>query len=195
MKRSTDHILVTHVGSLVRPMSIRNILWARDHGQPYDEAAYEKILREEVASVVRKQADVGVDVVSDGEYGKAGWIRYVSERLGGFVHREIRPGDREQNPVYVIREAQKFPDFYAAYTPIQYYDWLPPGQSNTALKADPEDQRKNLLVWECVAPISYKGASCHPPGHRQLQVSAQWCASGGRVHARRRADECARALA
>ena len=92
MKRSTDRILVTHVGSLVRPMSIRNILWARDHGQPYDETAYEKTLREEVAGVVRKQADVGVDIVSDGEYGKAGWIRYVSERLGGFVHREIRAG-------------------------------------------------------------------------------------------------------
>ena len=88
-------------------MSIRNILSARDHGQPYDEAAYEKTLREEVAGVVRKQADVGVDIVSDGEYGKAGWIRYVSERLGGFVHREIRPGDREQNPVYMIREARE----------------------------------------------------------------------------------------
>ena len=57
MKRSTDRTLVTHVGSLVRPMSIRNILWARDHGEPYDEAAYEKTLREEVAGVVRKQAD------------------------------------------------------------------------------------------------------------------------------------------
>ena len=39
MQRSTDRILVTHVGSLVRPMSIRSTLWARDHGQPYDEAA------------------------------------------------------------------------------------------------------------------------------------------------------------
>ena len=137
MNRSTDRILVTHVGSLVRPMSIRNILSARDYGQPYDEAAYEKTLREEVAGVVRKQANVGVDVVSDGEYGKAGWIRYVAERLGGFVHREIRPGDHEHNPIYLIREAQKFPEFYAAYTPIQYYDWLPPEQSKTPLKADP----------------------------------------------------------
>jgi len=77
MQRSTDRILVTHVGSLVRPMSIRNILWARDHGQSYDEVAYTKTLRSEVADVVKKQADVGVDVVSDGEYGKAGWIRYV----------------------------------------------------------------------------------------------------------------------
>jgi 5-methyltetrahydropteroyltriglutamate--homocysteine methyltransferase len=64
MQRSTDRILVSHVGSLVRPMSIRDILSARDHGQPYDEAAYEKTLREEVAAVVRKQADVGVDVVT-----------------------------------------------------------------------------------------------------------------------------------
>ncbi len=127
MKRSTDRTLVTHVGSLVRPMSIRNILSARDHGEPYDEAAYEKTLQEEVAGVVRKQADTGIDIVSDGEYGKAGWIRYVSERLGGFVHRPFRAGDREQNPVYLIREAEKFPEFYEAYTPIQYYDWLPPG--------------------------------------------------------------------
>src|SRR5882724_10216749 len=149
MKRSSDRILVTHVGSLVRPMSIRNILSAREHGQPYDEVAYEKTLREEVAGVVRKQVDDGVDIVSDGEYGKAGWIRYVSERLGGFAHRAIRPGDREQNPVYIIREAQKFPEFYAAYTPIQYYDWLPPGQSKTSLKADSTALRQNLLVWEC----------------------------------------------
>jgi 5-methyltetrahydropteroyltriglutamate--homocysteine methyltransferase len=43
MKRSTDRILVTHVGSLVRPMSIRNILSAREHGQPYDEAVYKNV--------------------------------------------------------------------------------------------------------------------------------------------------------
>jgi methionine synthase II (cobalamin-independent) len=79
---------------------------------------YERTLQEEVAGVVRKQADLGIDIVSDGEYGKAGWIRYVAERLGGFVHREIRPGDHEHNPIYVIREAQKFPEFYAAYTEI-----------------------------------------------------------------------------
>jgi 5-methyltetrahydropteroyltriglutamate--homocysteine methyltransferase len=157
MRRSTERILVTHVGSLVRPMSIRNVLSARDHGQPHDETAYEKILRDEVADVVRRQAEIGIDIVSDGEYGKSGWIRYVAERLDGFVHRDIRPDDHEHNPVYIIREAQKFPEFYAAYTPIQYYDWLPPGESKTELKADPAAQRRNLLVWECVAPIAYKG--------------------------------------
>src|SRR5690349_15128855 len=133
MQRSTDRILVTHVGSLVRPTSIRDILSAREHGEPYDEAEYQKTLRKEVAAVVRKQVETGIDIVSDGEYGKAGWIRYVSERLGGFDHRPFREGDREQNPVYFIREAERFREFYEAYTPIQYYDWLPPGESKTAL--------------------------------------------------------------
>jgi len=157
MKRSTDRMLTTHVGSLVRPESIRDIMAARDHGQPYDQAAYDRTLKDEVANVVRKQADVGIDIVSDGEYGKAGWIRYVAERLGGFVHREFRPGDHEATPNHLIREVAKFPEFYAAYHAIQYYDWLPPGQSKTPLKPGPGSAPEKPMVWECVGPISYKG--------------------------------------
>ena len=194
MNRSSDRILVTHVGSLVRPMSIRDILSARDHGQPYDEAVYEKTLREEVAGVVREQAKVGVDIVSDGEFGKAGWIRYVAERLGGFVHRAIRPGDHEHNPVHIIREAQKFPEFYAAYTPIQFYDWLPPGQSKTPLK-DPEAQRRNAMVWECVAPITYTGQAAIGRDIANFKSALAGANVAGRVHAGRRADERARAVA
>src|SRR5438552_2449033 len=115
MQRCSERILVTHVGSLVRPLPIRDIMWAREREQPYDEAAFQKTLKDEVANVVRKQADLGIDVVSDGEYGKAGWIRYVAERLGGFVHREFRPGDHEATPNHLIREVEKFPEFYAAY--------------------------------------------------------------------------------
>jgi 5-methyltetrahydropteroyltriglutamate--homocysteine methyltransferase len=99
MKRSTDRILVTHVGSLVRPLAIREIMAAREQDFPYDNAAFDKRLRQEVANVVRQQAEAGVDVISDGEYGKAGWIRYVAERLGGFVHRDVKPGEKEFNPV------------------------------------------------------------------------------------------------
>jgi len=157
MQRSTDRILTTHVGSLVRPLSIRNVMTARDYGEPYDEAAFARLLREEVANVVRKQAEVGIDVISDGEYGKPGWIRYVAERLGGFVHREARPGDFDATPTRLIREAEKFAEFYAAYHAIQYYDWLPPGESKTPLKPDPAAARAKPLVWECVGPISYTG--------------------------------------
>jgi len=157
VKRSTDRILTTHVGSLVRPTAIRDFMVARDHEQPYDEAAYQKTLKDEVAGVVRKQADTGIDVVSDGEYGKAGWIRYVAERLGGFVHRKFRPGDHEATPNHLIREVSKFPEFYAAYHAIQYYDWLPPGQSKTPLKPDAASERAKAMVWECIGPITYKG--------------------------------------
>jgi 5-methyltetrahydropteroyltriglutamate--homocysteine methyltransferase len=157
VKRSTDRILTTHVGSLVRPMSIRNIMTARDHGRPYDEAEYQRILKDEVANVVRRQADTGIDIISDGEYGKTGWIRYVAERLGGFVHRAFRPGDHEATPNHLIGEAAKFAEFYAAYHAIQYYDWLPPGQSKTPLKPDPAKAPTKPLVWECVGPISYQG--------------------------------------
>src|SRR5215510_1842915 len=91
MKRSADRILVTHVGSLVRPTAIREVMAAREQDRPYDAAAFEKTLRHEVGNVVHQQAEAGVDVVSDGEFGKAGWIRYVAERLGGFVHRDVKP--------------------------------------------------------------------------------------------------------
>jgi 5-methyltetrahydropteroyltriglutamate--homocysteine methyltransferase len=157
MKRSTDRILTTHVGSLVRPLAIREVMWARERESAYDEAAFNKTLRDEVANVVRQQVDTGIDVVSDGEFGKAGWIRYVAERLGGFEHREFREGDHEATPNHLIPEVAKFAEFYAAYHPIQYYDWLPPGQSKTPLKPDNTSARPKALVWDCVGPIAYKG--------------------------------------
>jgi 5-methyltetrahydropteroyltriglutamate--homocysteine methyltransferase len=155
MQRNMERILTTHVGSLVRPLSIRNIMSARDFGEPYDEAEYDRILRDEVANVVRQQAETGIDIVSDGEYGKPGWIRYVGERLGGFVHRPPRAGDLDYTPNRLIREADRFGEFYAAYHAIQYYDWLPPGQSKTPLK--PTAAASKPLVWECIGPISYTG--------------------------------------
>src|SRR5690349_2962057 len=158
MKRSTDRILVTHVGSLVRPGAIRQIMAAREQDLPYDNTAFAKLLRQEVTNVVHQQAETRVDVISDGEYGKAGWIRYVAERLGGFVHREAKPGEREFNPVYLIREAEKFPEFYAAYNAVQYYDWLPPTPGKPALQqAGPTPVGARKMLWDCVGPISYRG--------------------------------------
>src|SRR5512147_2124491 len=70
MKRSTDRILTTHVGSLIRPDSIRKFLRAKQKGEGYDRVAHAQCLKETVAEVVRRQAEVGIDVVSDGEFGK-----------------------------------------------------------------------------------------------------------------------------
>ena len=91
MKRSTDRILTTHVGSLIRPMELQEFLRDKQAGKPYDKVGYDKCLTESVADVVHKQAEVGIDVVSDGEFGKSmghavnyrAWLSYAFTRLSG----------------------------------------------------------------------------------------------------------------
>src|SRR5262249_54182329 len=94
MKRSTDRILTTHVGSLIRPAALRAFLSAKEAGESFDHAAYAKCLKDTVAEVVRKQADIGIDVISDGEFGKAiSWAQYALFRLGGFERRPFAGGN------------------------------------------------------------------------------------------------------
>lgn len=83
MKRSTDRILTTHVGSLPRPPDLLDVVQAQEQGRSFDQQAYAARLREAVAEVVRKQVDLGIDVVDDGEFGKPSFVSYVNERLGG----------------------------------------------------------------------------------------------------------------
>ena len=66
MKRSTDRILTTHVGSLIRPDALVEFMRAKEFGKPFDQAAYEKTLTESVAAVVKQQADAQIaDVLLD----------------------------------------------------------------------------------------------------------------------------------
>jgi 5-methyltetrahydropteroyltriglutamate--homocysteine methyltransferase len=111
MKRSTNRILTTHVGSLIRPVALQEFLRAKQAGKPDDPTAYAKCLQDSVAEVVRKQADVGVDVVSDGEFGKSiSWSQYVLERLSGFERRPIKPG---AHPFTRGIDRERFAEFYA----------------------------------------------------------------------------------
>src|SRR5207244_6826868 len=83
MQRSTDRILTTHVGSLVRPPALIDAMRRLDAGDPLPQPEYETLLRDSVRGVVQDQASNGVDVPSDGEFGKRGWTGYVVERLAG----------------------------------------------------------------------------------------------------------------
>jgi 5-methyltetrahydropteroyltriglutamate--homocysteine methyltransferase len=112
MKRSTDRILTTHVGSLIRPPELREAVRAKDRGEPFDEAAFEARLRSVVADVVRRQAEAGIDVVSDGEQGKLGFNTYTNDRLGGFERRPLAPGERARGR---RRDEEEFPEFYQEY--------------------------------------------------------------------------------
>ncbi len=84
MKRSTTRILTTHTGSLPRPWDLVDLIIAKQAGSPTDEAALAQRVSQAVTEVVQKQADVGVDVLNDGEQSKAGYATYVMDRMTGF---------------------------------------------------------------------------------------------------------------
>jgi 5-methyltetrahydropteroyltriglutamate--homocysteine methyltransferase len=112
MKRSTDRVLATHVGSLIRPRSLQEFLRNKQAGKAYDEDAYQKCLTASVADVVREQTQAGIDVVSDGEFGKSiSWAQYALERLSGFERRPIRQDTA--NPFKRGADRTKFSEFYA----------------------------------------------------------------------------------
>ncbi|HEY8250666.1 MAG TPA: cobalamin-independent methionine synthase II family protein [Burkholderiales bacterium] len=93
MRRSSERILTTHVGSLIRPQSLLPLIGAKQSGQPYDRELYSKRLAESVAEVVAQQAAAGIDVPSDGEFGKSiSWSQYALERLSGFERRPVAAG-------------------------------------------------------------------------------------------------------
>ena len=91
MKRSTERILTTHTGSLPRPWDLTTTLEALDAGTMPDPAAFDARVRSAVAEVVRKQVEVGVDIINDGEQGKVGYSTYVRHRLTGFGGESAMP--------------------------------------------------------------------------------------------------------
>ncbi|MDO8700090.1 MAG: cobalamin-independent methionine synthase II family protein [Deltaproteobacteria bacterium] len=110
MKRSTERILVTHVGSLARPPDLLEMLVARQEGKPYDHDALAQRTRTAVAEVVQKQIECGVDILNDGELGKANFSRYTRERLSGFVERAA-PADFKPTSIFG-RDMVDFPDYF-----------------------------------------------------------------------------------
>ena len=104
-------IKTMHAGSLPRPPDLFAMVLAKEAGEPYDEHKFEQRLRESVAAVVRLQAEVGLDSVNDGEFGKSNFSNYMRERLGGF---EERPTDGGVS--YSISDRDKaggFADYFA----------------------------------------------------------------------------------
>ena len=165
MKRSTTRILTTHAGSLPRPSDLIAINQARLSGQPYDEAERAQRLRQAVANVVRAQREAGIQVLNDGEFGKAtrgavdygAWGSYVFERLSGFElpgpDAAWAPGPGAFRFAPLRREEQAFDEFYS----------------------ETRGQQGNTIVQRpvCVGPIRYQG-----------QAAARWtagsCWSGAR---------------
>jgi 5-methyltetrahydropteroyltriglutamate--homocysteine methyltransferase len=132
MSLSHDRILTTHVGSLVRPPQLTRYIDAIDNGVKIDQASFDHYLADAVSAVVKRQQQSGIDIVSDGEFGKfRSWSFYVLDRLAGIEERAI------EAPRGAGRDQLMFPEFYAEYFPTQK---LP---------------KRGTVV--CVGPIAYKG--------------------------------------
>jgi len=163
MKRSTERILTTHVGSLIRPKALQDLLRAKRNGEPVDEAAYERCLRESVEAVVQRQAETGIDIVDDGEYGKnISWSQYALERLSGFERRTV---PLQANPFVAGADRARFPEFYAEMdaqqAPSSDWDSVCIGPitytGTAALKRDIEDIKealKGVAVKEAFLPVA-----------------------------------------
>ena len=124
MRTSTDRILTTHVGSIPRPENIRSLLRARVAGELIDEAELGRRVVQAVDDVVRQQAEIGLDVVSDGEMSKTSFLAYTDERLTGFV-TTTAPTDPSAalaggiwaRRVDSRREWRAFREYYSEYLP------------------------------------------------------------------------------
>jgi 5-methyltetrahydropteroyltriglutamate--homocysteine methyltransferase len=110
MKRSEGRFLTTFVGSLIRPPALRGLQTRED----VDPRTYDETLKSSIADAVQKQAEVGLDIVSDGEFGKSNWSGYILDRVTGF---ELRPAPPD-TPIYnrFGRERDEFADFYSQHT-------------------------------------------------------------------------------
>lgn len=115
MKRSTDRILTTHVGSLARPDDVLELLFAKERGEAYDGDRFESLVEASVTDIVNRQADAGIDIVCDGEQSKSSFLTYISERLSGFT-----PSEQQGEDLWTqSRESIAFPEFYAAQRKIR----------------------------------------------------------------------------
>ena len=167
MKTSTQRILTTHTGSLHRPKDLEELYRKKLAGEPYDEDTLQQRLRSGVAEVVKKQAEIGIDIVDDGELSKVDFFNYAKYRMEGIERRPVpKQGDpiRGANPflnpqmksvMSSVALRQRFAEFYAdteppggATTPpnvIQFY--MPVG---TAVEPP--------ALYAVVGPLKYKPA-------------------------------------
>ena len=166
MKRSTERILTTHVGSLARPHELLDTMRERENGRPYDAELLDRQVTDAVADRVRQQVENGIDIVTDGEMSKVSFLGYVKDRLGGF---ELDMGTTRMAPSWQ-KEVDDFPEYYAEYFK-KYSSTVTP-----------------LRRIICRGPISYVGQELAADRHRQPPGRRRAVRRRRRVHALDRAE-------
>jgi len=100
--KTMDKIKTTHVGSLPRSKKLSEILFKKDKNELFDQGELDEIIKEDVNKIVKKQIDIGIDIISDGEMSKISYATYVKDRLHGFSGESERraPKDLDDFPSY-----------------------------------------------------------------------------------------------
>jgi 5-methyltetrahydropteroyltriglutamate--homocysteine methyltransferase len=150
LQQNTARIQTTHIGSLPRPRRLLDLLKAKLSGGPLEQTAFDTELKGAVIDVVRRQAECGIDVVTDGEFSKPGFFTYVQERLQGF---EARP---ERKVTLFQKEVSAFPEYYAEY--------FKRAMLGGALVP--------LVPVVCVAPVRYRGTTALARDIENIKVAA-----------------------
>jgi 5-methyltetrahydropteroyltriglutamate--homocysteine methyltransferase len=150
-----DRIMTTHAGSLIRPPELLALLAAAERGESVDQQAYTDCLQRAVTDIVRAQADAGIDVVDDGEMGKATWITYLYERVSGLEARMVSVEGGTILPP--SRDRQAFPEFYAEHDAEfarQVVNQIRMGATDEPAATDGEGAPE-AKIWVCTGPITY----------------------------------------
>ena len=111
MQRSTDRIFITHQGTLPRPDDLREMMAARTRGEDYDADALAVRITRAVAEWVRRQVELGIDCVNDGELSKTSFSDYVCDRFSG-----IEPTDQPYVSPISGRDIRDFPEYFERNT-------------------------------------------------------------------------------
>jgi 5-methyltetrahydropteroyltriglutamate--homocysteine methyltransferase len=148
MKNSDTRIRTTHVGSLVRTPELVELMIKKRLGEPVDERAYERALEDGVRDVVKRQAEIGIDVIDDGEYGKINWITYLCDRIGG-----LEPQRTEAAEGSIWPEQQRFGEFYQRYGEFESMQWLPKTPSRHRYHGGQIEEYMNVA---CTSALKYK---------------------------------------
>ena len=100
-------ILTTHVGSLPRTQDVVDLIFARERGDDYDRADFDRVMTAACRETVRRQVECGIDIVSDGETSKISYATYVKDRYTGFSGDSPRnaPADLKLFPGFLKRLA------------------------------------------------------------------------------------------
>jgi len=139
------------VGSLCRPADITEVLRAKTLGESYDDEYFAGILAPAVKHVVQKQVEVGVDVPSDGEFGKSEWTDYLAERLAGL--ERIDGADVNGAAALGVKDWQDFAEFYEVYNREAGSLWIPP----EIRERHPGESWATTAAMACTGPVSYIG--------------------------------------